>query len=283
MKSLVSMCLVAIVALLGAAGAIGVTHAMMIEQEATVTVDIGINYGNGTIEWHNGTVVPSGEFLLNATMRVATVEFTNYPGFTGPGLPGAFVTSINGVAQNPAANLYWMYWVYNPQTRQYEMPLVGAGSYALTSDQTIQWYYQNAGSLRNPALQPYTSVPLNVHLDTSTDPPTAVISGSIYPTPSRPVNVTLEYSSNQGANYQEIGRIVTAADGTFSYSWKLPGGGTFMIRADAQGVKSSAVSIGTSGGIPGFPLESLLAGSALGLSLIILRRKRSLHARYDPS
>lgn len=274
MKPVVSFCLLAILALSAAAGAISIVHATMIEQEATVTVNIGINYGNGTIAWHNGTVVLLSEFLLNATMRAATVEFTNYSGFTGPGLPGAFVTSINGVAQNPAANLYWTYWVYDPQTQQYVMGQVGAGSYALTSDQTVQWYYENAGSFTNPALQPYTSVPLNVRLDTSTDPPTAVISGSVYPTPSGPVNVTLEYSNTQGASYQEIGRIVTGADGTFSYSWKLPSGGLFLIRADAQGVKSSTVSIGTSSGVPGFPFESLLLGSALGLWLGILRRKR---------
>jgi hypothetical protein len=273
MKSLVSLSLVAMVALLATAGAIDLSHAVVIEQEATVTVNIGINYGNGTIEWYNGTV-PSGEFLLNATMRVATVEFTNYSGFTGPGLPGAFVTSINGVAQNPAANLYWTYWVYNPQTQQYVMGQVGAGSYALTSDQTVQWYYQNTGSLTNPALQPYTTVSLDVRLDSSTNPPTAVMSGAIYPVPGGPVNVTLEYSDTQGASYQQITEITSAADGTFSYSWQLPGGGLFMIRADAQGVKSPAVSIGTSSGVPGFPFESLLVGIALGLWLGILGRKR---------
>lgn len=274
MKPVVSFCLVAVLALSAAAGAISIIHATMIEQEATVTVNIGINYGNGTITWHNGTIVPSGEFLLNATMRVATVEFTNYSGFTGPGLPGAFVTSINGVAQNPAANLYWTYWVYNPQTQQYEMGQVGAGSYALTSHQTVQWYYQNTGSLTNPALQPYTSVSLDVRLESSTNPPTAIMSGAIYPAPGGPVNVTLEYSDTQGASYQKITQITSAADGTFSYSWQLPSGGLFMIRADAQGVKSPAVSIGTSSGVPGFPFESLLVGIALGLWLGIVGRKR---------
>lgn len=268
------LCLaVAMAVLLG--GMIGIAPAIRIAEEGSVTVNIAINYGDGRIEWHNGTVVPSGEFLLNATMRIATVEFTNFagPGFVGPGLPGAFVTSINGVSQNPAANMYWMCWVYKSETRQYEMAPVGAGSYALTSDQTIQWYYQNVGSLTNPALQPYTSVSLHAQLDSSTDPPTAVISGAIYPAPGGPVNVTLEYSNNQGASYQEISRITSSPDGTFSYSWRLPGGGMFMIRADAQGTKSSPVSIGTSSGIPGFPPESLLVGIVLGMFLGISRRR----------
>jgi len=271
----VMLCLVVMIAGLSSA------YAILIEQEATVTVNIGINYGNGTIEWHNGTVVPSGEFLLNATMRVATVEFVNYLGFEGPGVPGAFVTSINGVAQNPAANLYWTCWAYNSQAQRYEMTKVGAGSYALTSDQTIQWYYQNAGSWTNPALQPYTSVSLTARVDTSTDPPTAVITGLIHPNPSGPVNVTLEYSNNQGASYQEISRITSTADGTFTYSWTLPGGGMFMIRADAQGVKSPPVSIGASSGIPGFPLESLLVGATLGVLFGMFGRKMRLRSRND--
>ena len=78
------------------------------------------------------------------------------------------------------------------------------------------------------------------------------------------MNVTLEFSNNQGGTYQEIAHVTSAADGTFSYSWKAPGNDVFMIRADAQGVKSPAVSVGISS-VPGFPLESLLVGSALGL------------------
>jgi hypothetical protein len=271
----VSVPIVIMAALLISIGGTGVGHAVTVQQEATVTLNIGINYGTGAIEWHNGTVVPSGEFLLNATMRIATVEFTNFPGFSGPGLPGAFVTGINGVSQNPAANLYWTFWVYNSQSGRYEMTQVGAGSYALTFDQTIQWYYENAGSITSPPLQPYSSVSLSAQLDTSTDPPTAVITGVIYPSPEGQVDVTLEYSNDQGSTYQEIARITSTADGSFSYSWRLPGGGMFLIRADAQGVKSSPLSIGTSSGVPGFPAESIVLGVGLAMALLVTARRRS--------
>ena len=242
-------------------------HAASLPEQANVTVNIAINYGTGPIEWHNNTAIPRNENLLNATMRVATVKFSSYPGL------GAFITGINGVDQNPAANLYWTFWVYNPQARQYELPPVGASTYLLASDQTVQWYYSNG------ILGPETSVLLSVRLNTSTDPPTAVISGSIHPTPSSPVNVTLEYSQNQGANYQQIARIMTATDGTFGYSWRLPGGGVFMIMADAQGVKSPPVSIATSNGVPGFPLESLFVGVPLGLLFLVIRRRQRFLSR----
>jgi len=270
----VILCSLAVVGL--AATGLNVVYAILVEQEATVTVNIGINYGSGAVEWHNGTSVPSGENLLNATMRVATVEFTTYPGM------GAFVTGINGVRQNPSANMYWIFWVYNPETKQYEMPQVGASAYALTFDQTVQWYYENGGSLTSPALRPNSSVSLTVRLENPTSSPTAVISGSIKPPPGGPVNVTLEFSNDQGASYQEMARITSLADGPFGYSWTLPSGGPFLIRADAQGVKSSPVSVGTGTSIPGFPAESLLIGGTLGLLLGILGRKfrsRSRNAR----
>ncbi len=252
-------------------GFVGITSvgALTFTQQTTVAVNVGINYGTGPVEWHNNTLIPSGQDLLNGTMTVATVEFSTYPGL------GAFVTGINGRSQDPVAGLYWTFWVYNPQTQQYELPPVGASSYLLTADQTIQWYYSSG------TLGPGTSVSISARLDTSTDPPTTVISGSIHPAPSAPVNVTLEYSQNQGGSYQEIARVTSGADGTFSYSWKLPTGGMFMIRADASGVKSSPVSIGTSSGAPGFPLESLFVGSALGLLFLILRRKQRFRGRMS--
>lgn len=249
--------------------------AVGVSQASTVTVNIGINYGSGSVGWHNDTIVPYGQDLLNATMQIATVESVSYAGL------GAFVTGINGVRQDPAANLYWTYWVYNPETEQYEMPQVGASSYALTSNQTIQWYYENAGSLSNPALRPYTTVSLNARLDSS-NPNLAIISGSIYPNPGGPVNVTLEYSRDQGTTYQGIAQITSASDGSFDYSWQLPTGGVFLIRAEAQGVRSNVASIeAAGGGVPGFPLESLLLGGALGMFLLALGHRSRRRSQAD--
>jgi hypothetical protein len=236
-------------------------HAIPVTQNRTLIVNIGINYGAGPVNWRNNTKVPSGENLLNVTMRVATVQYTTFAGM------GAFVTAINGRSQNPTAKLYWTFWVYNTKSHDYELPPVGASAYLLTSNQTIQWY------LSSGLMGPNTSISLNAQLEGSTQPPTAAISGSIHPAPVAPVNVTLEYSQDQGANYYQIGRITTGNDGSFSYSWKLPSDGSFLIRADAQGVKSPPASISSS--VPGFPLEAIVIGSALGILFLISRRRKS--------
>jgi hypothetical protein len=126
-----------------------------------------------------------------------------------------------------------------------------------------------------------TSVTLSARLDTSSGPTTVMISGSIYPEPGGPVNVTLEFSRNQGGTFQEMTHVTSAPDGTFSYSWKPPGNDVFMIRAETQGVRSSVVSVGMSG-VPGFPLESLLVGCAVGLLFAIMRRRQRSSTRVLP-
>jgi hypothetical protein len=141
-----------------------------------------------------------------------------------------------------------------------------SGSDYRTAYEAIYGYIRSSRSITS------RQVSLSARVDTSSSPPTVEISGSVYPAPGGPLNVTLEFSNDQGGTYQEMTRITSAADGTFTYSWKAPGFGVFMIRADVQGVKSSAVSIGIGSGVPGFPLESLAVGCVLGLLLVKHRR-----------
>lgn len=70
------------------------------------TVDMLIDYGGGVKKWHNDTSIPIGASLLNATLTITKVEYTT------SGL-GAFVTSIDGVSQDPAKNRYWIWWYWD--------------------------------------------------------------------------------------------------------------------------------------------------------------------------
>jgi len=70
------------------------------QYENSIFVDLLIDYGNGTNEWHNRTRVLIGSSLLNATEAVAKVEYT-------VGTYGAFVTKINSVGGESDA--YWLW------------------------------------------------------------------------------------------------------------------------------------------------------------------------------
>ena len=101
----------------------------------TIHVNLGINYGDGRpTEWHNGTEVELGSTLLDVTMKVATVNYTIYPGM------GAFVNSINGVENSPP--FYWMWWMWTAWGGWVEGP-VAADKYVVSDGETLCWYYEN--------------------------------------------------------------------------------------------------------------------------------------------
>ncbi len=99
-----------------------------------ITVNIGLKYRDGRIEWHNSTKVPSGSTLLDATEVVANVNYTVYPGM------GAFINSINGVRNEKP--YYWMWWTWNP-SMGWTLGPVAADKYVLSNGETVLWYYED--------------------------------------------------------------------------------------------------------------------------------------------
>lgn len=101
-----------------------------------INVNIGVDYGNGTRTFSNGTKAWTGETLLTVTKRIATVE-------TATSSLGILVTSINGKAS--AGDYGWTYWIWNSTANSWDFALVGAGVYQIvTNDNTFMWYYQNS-------------------------------------------------------------------------------------------------------------------------------------------
>jgi len=95
-----------------------------------IKVNIAINYGNGTIEWHNDTYIPIGFSLFNATQKVATLNYTTSP-------LGTFVTGINGVSQDVAANRYWVYDTWS--NGKWEIVWIATTDYALHDNEIVMW------------------------------------------------------------------------------------------------------------------------------------------------
>jgi len=98
-------------------------------EEFTATVDVKIDYGNGTATWYNDTRIGAGESLLNATLRVADLDYTMYEF-------GVFVNTVNGVGGD--TDKYWL-WSYIDDGWQPGM--VGADQWRLHDGDTVAWTY----------------------------------------------------------------------------------------------------------------------------------------------
>lgn len=108
----------------------------------TQTVNILLDYGDGRRIWYNGTLIPVGWSLYNATRSIADVTATYYPEFDA-----YFVEAINGVGLNkPAdrANWYWIIWVW--RDGGWRLMEVGADKYTMADGDTVAWVYQDTSS-----------------------------------------------------------------------------------------------------------------------------------------
>lgn len=103
-------------------------------KKLTMKVNILIDYGNGTRTWYNGTSVPRETNVLMATRIVALIEGTEYPGM------GTFVDSINSVRNE--GGKYWMWYIWNPDKRDWELGPVASDKYVLREGDTIMWRYE---------------------------------------------------------------------------------------------------------------------------------------------
>jgi len=98
-------------------------------EEFTATVDVKIDYGNGTVAWYNDTRIGAGESLLNATLHIADLDYTMYEF-------GVFVNTVNGVGGD--TDKYWL-WSYIDDGWQPGM--VGADQWRLHDGDTVAWTY----------------------------------------------------------------------------------------------------------------------------------------------
>jgi cell division protein FtsB len=94
-----------------------------------ITVDILIDYGNGTSQWFNGTEVQLGSTLFNATKRIANVEYNLFE-------MGVFIENINGVGEDTGGWWIWYHydgeWQYGP---------VGSNQWILKDGDILSWRY----------------------------------------------------------------------------------------------------------------------------------------------
>ncbi|MGQ9759577.1 MAG: DUF4430 domain-containing protein [Candidatus Methanomethylicaceae archaeon] len=99
--------------------------------DVAIKVNIAINYGNGTTVWYNGTYIPIGWSLFNATEKICKIKFTVFPSL------GIWINSINGVSEDPASNKYWIWHLWT--SNAWSMGPVGADQYFLKNGDILKW------------------------------------------------------------------------------------------------------------------------------------------------
>jgi len=111
-------------------------------KKPVVHINLGINYGHSTpTKWFNETRVKAGDTLLNATMLVANVKYTVWPG------SGAFVDSIDNVTNS--GSYYWLWWMLT--SYGWSQGQVASDRYIVGDNETYNWYYEDTSAWPPPS------------------------------------------------------------------------------------------------------------------------------------
>ncbi len=113
------------------------------------SIDLMINYGNGTRMWHNFSRIPIGFSLYNATMLITkgNMEATYYPQ-----LQSHLVNVINGVGKDEDLDRIswsWIIWHYNEKLSKWVTYEVAADMVYPRNGDKIAWCYQDTSNYPN--------------------------------------------------------------------------------------------------------------------------------------
>lgn len=128
--------------------------------DATVTVDVLIDYGNRTRTWHLGVVLPFGATVFNATLAVATTNYTYWPEYEA-----TFIDAINEVWNE--FPYYWIWWHWDHTESKWIVGPVGCDRALLKDGDVIAWYYQDVSVFAPPPPLPVV-ISATVEIDPET-------------------------------------------------------------------------------------------------------------------
>ena len=130
------------------ASLLGVVHASPVTSASsastTTTINLLVNYGNGTLTWYNGTTVPATSNFFNVTEQVLN---GNVGAVFFPSFGSHFVYSINGVGC-PASNIFcdqaWAFWTLDGIC--WDLPFVGVDQISVSQTTTVAWFLNSVES-----------------------------------------------------------------------------------------------------------------------------------------
>jgi len=109
----------------------------------TLSVNIGIDYGNGTLVWHNDTQTFAGSTLFELTQRIASINYTYYT-LMEPG--HILVDSINDKATytDPSftSGHSWIWYYWDGTQKKWIVGPVGCDAWLLNDGGIYKWRYE---------------------------------------------------------------------------------------------------------------------------------------------
>jgi TRAP-type uncharacterized transport system fused permease subunit len=110
-------------------------------KRSIILSNFGINYGNGSLIWFNGTKVNAGSTLFDLTELLASVNYNRTQ-------EGVSIDALNGVFNSyPKYWTWWSWssygWIFGP---------IASDRYIVGENETLLWYYQDLSNY--PPLPP---------------------------------------------------------------------------------------------------------------------------------
>jgi len=120
---------------------------IVVSETVTLTVNMCLDFGNGTQQWHNETNAPAGYSVFQLTQSVATID-PDYNPFMKPG--HIFLKAINGKEEytvyhfeegySEGSSWLWYYWDDNKQ--DWILGPVGCDAWMLKDGGVYKWSFE---------------------------------------------------------------------------------------------------------------------------------------------
>jgi hypothetical protein len=117
----------------------------LVSETVIVAVSACIDYGNGTVEWHNGTNLPAGSSLFQLTQEIATVD-PKYYSWAWPG--HIFIEAVNGKKESISYHAEysdgysWMWYYWNSDEQKWVSGPVGCDAWMLKDGGVYKWSFE---------------------------------------------------------------------------------------------------------------------------------------------
>jgi hypothetical protein len=116
---------------------------LSVSEATTLFVNLEINYGNGTVEWHNETDVPAGHTLFKLTQEKAVINYSYYA-FAEPG--HVLIDSINNKTKftdpSYAWGYSWIWYYWSDSENKWVTGPTGCDAWLLKNGGSYEWNYE---------------------------------------------------------------------------------------------------------------------------------------------